>query len=143
MPKVKARIIAQKYIDGKLFAKVQFNQKCPKDGEIFTAKWGSTRTLSQNALYWKYLSWLINDAGLKDQGHFSPDALHLDLKAHFLAEKIFTKGQFQAIEESTTTILTKSEFGEYFEKVDQFIKEFFEINTEPFWSEYTKFYGRN
>jgi hypothetical protein len=143
MPKVKCRVLAQKFVDGKLLAKVQFDQKCPKDGELFTAKWGSTRTLSQNSLYWLFLNWLIEFGGLKDMGHFSADALHLDLKAHFLAQKTLSRAEFKAIEESTTTDLTKVEFGEYMDKVDEFVKDFFEIDTSGFWEEYRKNFSVN
>lgn len=141
MPRVKARVLVSKIVDGNLLAKIQFNKQMPKEGEILTVKWGSVRTLPQNSLYWVFLNWLVNDAGLKDQGHFSADALHLDLKAYFLSEKIFTKGQFQAIEESSTTLLTKSEFGEYMDNVNKFVQEFFEIDTSAFWDEYGKNYG--
>lgn len=120
--------------DNRLLAVMEFNEKTPKVGELVTVKWGSTRTHAQNALYWVYLNWLINEGGLKEQGHFSADALHLDLKTHFLSEKIMDKGQFKSIEEPTTTTLGKSEFGEYMDKVDGFVKEFFDIDTTAFWA---------
>ena len=139
MPKVAGKVIASKVDEqGRMLAKIQLNGKLPEAGETLIVKWGSTRSGSQNSLYWVYLNWLISDAGLKDHGHFSADALHLDLKAHLLSEKIFDKGKFKAIEEATTTTLNKVEFGEYFEKVDQFIVEFFGVDTSEFWKGYEK-----
>ena len=138
MPKIKGRVSQVGYKDGKLFALIQCNEKAPKKDEIVTVKWGSTRTLAQNALYWKYLNWLIDHGGLKDHGHFDPQALHDNLKVHFLAEKIMDKGEFKAVEEPTTTMLGKTEFGEYFDKVDQFMLEFFDIDTKAFWEEYAE-----
>ena len=135
MPRVKARVLKTKIVDGRLLAKVQFNEKLPREGEILTVKWGATRSLSQNALYWQYLTWLIEHAGLKDHGHFSPEALHLDLKQYILAEKIFDKGQFKAIEEATTTTLNKVEFSEYLEKVDMAVNGIFNVDTSAFWEE--------
>lgn len=141
MPKVKAKVLSSMVDEqGHLIGKVQFNKKMPKRGELFTAKWGSIRSLSQNSLYWVYLTFLIEDAGLKEHGHFDPYALHLDLKNHFLSEKIFTKGKFEAIEETSTTILDKAEFAEYLKKVDEFMQEFFQISTVDFWNTYAKDY---
>ena len=137
MPKTSAKVIKTKTgPDGELLAIIQLNRQSPRVGETVTVKWGSVRTLSQNALYFVFLSWLIDEGGLKEQGHFDPEALHLDLKAHFLAQKIFSKGQFKVIEESTTTDLTKSEFAEYFANVNGFMLDFFKIDTAPFWKNY-------
>jgi len=141
MPKVMAKILKTKTDEkGRLLATVQFNRKMPNKGEVVRVKWGSLRTLSQNALYFVYLQWLISEAGLKDHGHFSVQGLHESLKSHFIAEKIFDKGKFKAIEEGTTTDLSKSEFSEFFDEVDKFMNAFFEINTAPFWEQYKRDY---
>lgn len=139
MPKVQAKVLGSKIEGGRLLATLEFNGHLPKRGETVTVKWGATRTRSQNALYWAFLDWIINDGGLKNEGHFSAEALHLDLKAHFLSEKIFTHGEFRAIEEATTTTLGRQEFGEYMDKVDEFMKDFFKIDTAPFWGENDKY----
>jgi len=142
MPKVKAIVLQTKVTEnGEFLAKVQFNKKLPRVGEMLTVKWGSTRNLAQNSLYWVYLSWVIEDGGLKDIGHFDPQALHMDLKKHFISEKIFDRGKFKAIEEGTTTTMNKSEFSEYFLKVDKFMQDFFHIDTSAFWSEYKNTYA--
>ncbi len=138
MPKVQGRVLEIGNEGGMFFAKIQLNRKVPRIGENVIVKWGSQRTINQNSLYWVYLTWLINEAGLKDQGHFSPEALHLNLKQYLLAEKIFDKGKFKAIEESTTVTLNKVEFGEYFDRVDEVVNSIFEVNTAPFWEMYEK-----
>ena len=136
MPRVQGKVLKAKNEAGALKAIVQFNGKLPPEGALVSVKWGSQRTLSQNSLYWVYLNWLINEAGLKDQGHFSPEALHIDLKSYILSEKIFDKGKFKAIEEASTVDLNKTEFGEYFDRVDKVVQEVFGVDTAPFWEEY-------
>ena len=142
MPKIKGRCIKTGLQNGKLMALIECNEKAPRKDEIVTLKWGSTRTVSQNKLYWLYLSWLINHGGLKDHGHFDPQALHENLKAHFLSEKIMDKGEFVAVENPTTTLMGKADFGEYFDKCDQFVQEFFGISTADFWTEYADRIGQ-
>jgi hypothetical protein len=139
VPRIKGRCAQAGMKDGKLMALIECNEKAPRKGELVSLKWGSTRTLSQNRLYWKYLSWLIEHGGLKDHGHFDPQALHENLKAHFLSEKMMDKGEFKAIEEATTTDLGKCEFGEYFDKVNHFMIDFFNINPGPFWESYAEY----
>lgn len=142
MPTVKARVLSTNIDEqGWFIAKVRFNRKFPPVGDILTVKWGSTRTLAQNSLYWVYLHWLINHAGLKEQGHFSEQALHDNLKSALLARKVLEKDKFKAVEEATTALLCKSEFSEYFQKVDDFVKDFFEIDTSGFWKEHKDNYS--
>jgi len=141
MPKCQAKVLLTKVdAQGRFLAQLQFNRKLPAKGDMCIVKWGAFRSLPQNALYWVYLHWIINEAGLKEHGHFCEDALHMDLKKHFISEKIFDKGKFVAIEDGTTTQMDKVEFSEYFTRVDEFMLEFFKIDTKPFWDTYAKDY---
>lgn len=141
MPKVIVRVLDTKIEDGQLIATIKCNKKVPKVGELCTLHFGSTRSLAQNSLLWVYYNWLIEHGNLKDHGHFSPQALHENLKAYFLAEKIMHKGQFVAIEEPTTTTLGKTEFSEYMEKVDRFMESFFGVDVSVFWEIHKRDYA--
>jgi len=139
MPKIKAKVLATKVDEnGRMLAKIQCNEKLPPLNAPIEIRYGSKRSLAQNAFLWTYYTWLINHAGMTDHGFFCPEALHVSLKAHFLAEKIMSRGEFKAIEEGSTATLNKLEFGQYIEKIDNFIVDFFGIDTSPFWEEYEK-----
>ncbi len=138
---VKARVIDSKVTPkGSLVAMLKFDRKLPRKGELVDVRWGAKRSLEQNSLYWVYLNFLIEDCDLKAQGHFSEQGLHESLKKKFIADKIFDRGQFKAIEEATTTNMNKVEFGEYLTKIDEFVVDFFEIDTSGFWETYAKEY---
>jgi len=140
--RVKAKVLDTKITaDGQMLAKIQLNGKLPKVGDYVDVKWGSTRSLAQNSLYWLYLTFIIEDGGLKEQGWYSPQAFHDNMKKYFLSEKIMVKGQFKALNEASTTMMSKVEFGEYMDKVDAFVQEKYEIDTSAFWVEYKDTYS--
>jgi len=143
MPKIIGKVLSTRIDNGMMFANIQLNGKLPRIGEKVLVKWGAQRSLSQNSLYWVYLNWLINHAGLKDQGHFSVEALHINLKTHLLAEKIFDRGKFKAIEEATTVTLNKVEFTEYLHRVDEVVQETFKVDTNGFWEDYKELKASN
>lgn len=130
MPKVKAKVLKTGNKDGRLLCLIEVDQKQPAPGEVVSVKWGSVRTLPQNAIYWAFLNWCITVGGLSDHGHFFAESLHDNLKKHLLGSGV------KDSELLTTTDLTKSEFSEYFERVDKFMQEFFEIDTSAFWKEH-------
>ena len=133
--KTQARILAVK--DNLIKAEVA--QQRFKVGDKISIVKGSERTVSQNNFYWLYLTFVI-DNGAKEHGHFDPYGLHLSLKRYFLSDKTMTRGQWKEIEESTTTDLSKSGFGEYFEKVDHLINETLGVDTSSFFQDYADNY---
>ena len=134
-----AKVLAVKDRLAKIEVSSQVNPL--RAGDVIRIQRGALRSMSQNALLWTYYHWLINEGGLKEQGFFSESALHENLKVHFLSEKIMDKGEFKAIETASTTDLNKLEFGEFFDKVDHFMQDFFGLDTAPFWTTYRRDYA--
>lgn len=91
------------------------------------------RTLQQNRLYWGFLQWCISreGGGLIDEGHFSVDGLHADIKAWIQSEY---PNQFNFKELFSSAALNTKEFTEFIELVDrELMIKFFGIDTSPFW----------
>jgi hypothetical protein len=97
------------------------------------------RSLAQNSFYWCFLGWCIhrNGGALCDQGHWSSDGLHADIKAWFTDKH---KHDFEIDKKFTTTILDKQKFSQYFEIVNkELMIEFFGIDTSGFFKAYEQF----
>jgi hypothetical protein len=95
--------------------------------EAVVSKKKAKRSMPQNAFYWCYLTFCL-EAGLKEQGHFSTDALHEDIKS-WLKETYpheYKKG-------FSSADCNKPEFSALFELIDrELMIKFFEISTAPF-----------
>jgi hypothetical protein len=111
--------------------------------EVNVSKPKRIRSLKQNAIYWTFLSWLINPKGgdLKSQGHYSTDSLHENIKAWL---KETHPQQFEIDYKFSTTELTRKEFGEFLDIVNQeLFVEFLGVDTSGFWAAYDQYIGSN
>lgn len=133
MPKVRAKVLAVKIENGKFLAKLEFNERLPKIGDLLVCKWGKYRSTSQNSLYWAFLTFLWQDCSLKDE-YNTVEELHETLKATFLSKRILVKG-LEIIKVGSTTTLDKLAFSEYMERIDKAMTEYHHISTAPFWDE--------
>jgi len=123
-------------------ARIELDTDKMKAGDQIEVKIGKPRSLRMNAFYWVYLTYVINQCGLKEQGFFCPEALHESLKAHFLSQKEYKKGKFKTFFVGSTADLTSKDMTEYMEKIDAFMCEFFNIDTHKFFEEYQEVYSR-
>lgn len=99
------------------------------------------RTMKQNSFYWCFLTWCISPDGgnLQDQGHFSVDGLHENIKVWFQERH---GRDFGMEERFSTTKLDKEGFGRFLDIVNQeLMVEFFGIDTSGFWREYETMQG--
>lgn len=86
--------------------------------QVNISKAKKIRSLKQNALYWVFLTWLINPFGgdLQSQGHFSVDSLHDNIKEWI---KMTHPHQFNVDKKFSTAELSKKDFGLFFDLVKQ------------------------
>ncbi len=113
-----------------------------KMGEIVSiTKAHKKRTPPQNRFYWAFITWCIHPRGgnLIEQGHFSKDALHSDIKEWFESTH---KHDFDIGKKFSTTDFDTKQFSQFFDIVErELMNGFFEINTSPFHDDYEKYTG--
>jgi hypothetical protein len=122
-----------------IYIKLESNSNFKLNEVVNVSKKKKIRTLKQNAYYWCFLSWCIhpNGGALCEQGHFSSDGLHEDIKSWFTDKH---KHDFEIDRKFTTTILDKQKFSQYFEIVNkELMIEFFGIDTSQFFRDYEKY----
>ena len=142
MAKIKAKVLQTKIDEnGRFLAKICLNGKLPKVGEMITVQFGKKRSNDQNALYFVFLEFLMNDCGLKEE-YADKEELHEELKGRFLAKKVRGKSGFYTIKVGSTTDLDKLAFCEYLEKVNKCMAEYKNIDCAPFWKDYQEMYGK-
>ena len=134
--KCKARVLESE----ENISKIELNGKKLKVGDMVTVKWGKPRSLKQNALYWRLLTWLIEEGGMKEQGYMFPEELHEALKGRLLCAKVDAKGGFKTVSIGSTTELKSDQFMEYIEKIEALLSEYCGINFYPFWQDYAHYY---
>jgi len=134
--RIQAKVLAIK--NNLMKIEVAQPQKFRVNDKVSVVK-GSQRTVNQNSFYWKYLQFVIEN-GAEEHGHFCPMGLHISLKQRILANKSLTKGEWKDLEESTTTNLSKMEFSNYMEKVDNLVVEFLGVDTSSFFEDYQNIY---
>jgi hypothetical protein len=107
-----------------------------KMGELIDIKkHRRNRTLSQNRLYFAFLSWCISREGgdLISQGHWSVDGLHSDIKFWIASEH---PHQFNVDKLFSSAELNTKEFGEFIDIVDrELMVKFFGIDTDRFFGD--------
>lgn len=107
------------------------------DDKVGISRQRAKRTLDQNRFYWSFLQWIIcpNGGNLREQGHFSPDALHADFKAWYKETY-----QHEVNIDFTTTELNTAEMTEYMERITvELCGPFFNIDVGPFYRDYEEF----
>lgn len=126
--------------NGCMVATIQCNGKLPPKDESVVIKFGKQRTTSQNALYFVWLQFCVDNGG-RDAGYFDSSELHEALAGRFLSIKKQAPGGFNTYARKSTTELTKDEFSEYFEKCQACVREYLHIDDASFWAEYLSTYS--
>lgn len=120
---------------------IQFDEKCKfKLNELANVSSKRfKRTLPQNNFYWAFITWCVHENGgaLCDQGHFSVNALHEDVKAWIEAAH---SHDFPIGKKFSTAGLDKRDFGRFFDLVNaELMIEKLGVDTSPLFRDYEKY----
>lgn len=90
------------------------------------------RSTQQNRYYWGVVVWMVRQ-GLAELGHrFNAEDVHAFLKDKFNGTDIVNDdGEIVARIGQSTTVMNKSEFGEYIDKVAEWASEYLGIYIPP------------
>ena len=94
------------------------NLDCEKDWTVEVKKKTKGRTLSQNALYWRWMENIVSLAS-EDTG-YEKDELAAYFKSEFLPKRIVTIGGVETEIPGSTKKLTTKEMVEYMDRIDRF-----------------------
>ena len=133
--KVSGVVLSTAIKDGSFQALIKLNGSMPKANDLVTVKWGKKRSPKQNALYFLWLQFVI-DNGAKDAGYFDTGELHEALAGRFLSINREAPGGFKTITRKSTTELDKVAFGEYFERCQKTVREYLKVDDASFWVQY-------
>jgi uncharacterized protein YqfB (UPF0267 family) len=118
-----------------IYIKLESNSNFKLNQPVEVKEHRKKRSLPQNKLYWSFLEWCISSEGgdLISQGHWSKDALHMDIKSWIQSEY---PNQFDYKELFSSAALDTKQFTDFIELVDrELMVKFFEIDTSKFWGE--------
>ena len=85
-----------------------------KPWQVEIKPYKKNRSVSQNKLYWKWITCIGNEIG------YMPDELHAIMADKFLPDVFVEYGGKQIKQDKSTSRLNTKEFTEYLEKIDRF-----------------------
>jgi hypothetical protein len=99
-----------------------------KEIEVTLKKARSKRSDNQNRYYWGVVVEIVRQ-GLRDLGHrLDKDEVHYFLREKFNYKELVNEGTGESVKiPQSTTVMTKTEFGEYIEQIAQWSAEFLNV----------------
>lgn len=105
--------------------------------EVIARPWKDKRSISQNALYWKWLGEVSEQAVINDQVH-KPDIWHEYFKRYFCPIKIIAMPAGEDLNVRSTKKLDSGEMHYYLNQIEQWAMGHMYVLTTPDNCEYQK-----